>query len=119
MLRRIFCSLKISFYLKNYFFGLIIYILLMGYYLEMLMRGEFKVAALVMSVNLFLFPFATLMYEVIRETFLGEQVFIMSLKYLFFLKAIVKLIIFFFSIPLGCCGILYIIYKTRRNHDED
>ena len=116
-IKHIFSSLTPSFLIRNYFFGGIITAIILfiqwNYSSEGL--GVFIWGCFLLSINLIFYPFATLIYEEIRNMIMGDTVLITHIIVMAFWKLFIKLAIFVFAIPIGIIGIIYIWYRTKDN----
>ena len=124
MIRRIFTSLKPSFLIRHYVFGLCfttLYVcILFKRYTFAQNSFEIIMGLSMVTLSLLLFPFATLIYEEIRDTMIGNSVYIINNAFIIlFVKLFIKSIIFSFSIPIGILGILYILFRTRNTNSTE
>ncbi len=67
------------------------------------------------TINLIFYPFATLIYDEIRDTLLGNTVLIADVKIMLLVKVLIKILILGFAVPIGIIGIIYIWYRTKDN----
>ena len=66
------------------------------------------------TINLILYPFATLIWEELRNMFLGNTMFITQIHVLFIVKIVIKFMVFLMSIIIGPLGILYLWYVRNK-----
>ncbi|WP_281650669.1 hypothetical protein [Helicobacter bilis] len=107
-IKHLFGSLTPSFLFRNYLFGAIFWSLCV------LMPPEIPIIIVIFStINLILYPFATLVWDELRDTIMGSTMIIMPLWILLFIKLVIKVFIFVFAIPVGVLGIAYIWFSTK------
>ena len=115
-IKHIFTSLTPSFLIRNYFFGLCFLVPILYAFLsaerEFMAKDIFTMILFV--VNFIFFPFATLIWDEIRDTLMGSTMIILPLYVMIIIKILIKGLIFCFAIPVGVLGILYIWFRTRH-----
>ncbi|MDY5051343.1 MAG: hypothetical protein SPF17_07955 [Candidatus Mucispirillum faecigallinarum] len=110
-----FSSLTISFLIKNYFFGIIIYAIFMYPIFDKSINETIAYDSVIFfTINLILYPFATLIWEELRNMFLGNTMFITQIHVLFIVKIVIKFMVFLMSIIIGPLGILYLWYVRNK-----
>ena len=68
----------------------------------------------VFGVGALLFPFSKLVWDEIKRVMMGETVFFMNAIILMFLKLVVNLFLWSFSIFIAPLGILYLWFRSRN-----
>lgn len=112
-IKHLFASLTPSFLIRNYVFGACFWALCV------LMPPDVPALFVVaLTINLIFFPFATLVWDEIRDTMMGSTMIIMPLWILLFIKLVIKMFIFCFAIPVGILGIAYIWFRTKGAKQE-
>ena len=64
------------------------------------------------------YPFAMYVYESIVNFFVGENLFILPLKFVIIWKVVRFVIIWLFSIPIGLIGLIYLYYKVNKGQSN-
>lgn len=118
-----FRTLKLSYLIRQYFFGLIIlgaYQAFTPLFFDEPTQYSFYLLVyyIFIGVNFLLYPFATLVWDEIKNLIMGNNVFFVNAIALLIAKLIIKLFIFGFSVPIGLIGILYlwIVRKNAQNN---
>lgn len=120
-----FKTLNLTFLIRNYFFGILIYCLFM--YLSLYdQSGQIKQPIhygniAYFTISLILYPFATFIWEEIKRVILGNNIIITNLFVMIIVKFFIKVTIFLVSIFVGLIGILLLwIYRKRMiNNDSN
>lgn len=66
-------------------------------------------------VSAIFYPFAMFIYESILNLLIGENFFILPIKFMLIWKVIRFCFVLTFAIPIGIIGLLYIYYKVNKN----
>lgn len=108
-IKHIFSSLTPSFLIRNYIFGICLWAVCV------FILPDVQIALIViLTINLLFFPFATLIWDEMRDTIMGNTAVFLPLWTMLFIKFFIKCMIFAFAIPVGVLGILYIWFRTKN-----
>ncbi len=115
-IKHIFSSLTPSFLIRNYFFGgIIVAVMFLLIWNNKVSLDKQIAITVIYTINLIFYPFATLVYDEIRDTLLGNTVLISDAKIMLIAKVTIKIIILGLAVPIGIIGIIYIWYRTKDN----
>lgn len=115
-----FRTLKVSYLIRQYFFGILIFGIYYFAIVQHLEGYNYMYITFIYGLNFLFYPFATLVWDEIKNLVIGNNVFFANALLLLIIKLIIKLFIFGFAIPIGIIGILYlwIVRKNTQNSQE-
>lgn len=115
-----FRTLKVSYLIRQYFFGILIFAIYYFAIVQHLEGYNYMYITFIYGLNFLFYPFATLVWDEIKNLVIGNNVFFANALLLLIIKLIIKLFIFGFAIPIGIIGILYlwIVRKNTQNSQE-
>ncbi len=112
-----FGGLNSSYYLRNFFFGLLAFVFMMFVIvLNETMPASGKIVfTIIFLINSFLYPYARYVYESVCNFILGDNVFYIGAKFAIAMKISMILVCWFFAILIAPFGLIYLYYYHSKS----
>lgn len=107
IIKEIFSSVDRTFLFRQYFFAIVFFLIMMF--------GNFPSFSvlILLIINTILYPFARITFDSAFSFLIGNQIFILPIFLMFFIKIVKFILIYLFAIFIAPISIIYILMRNR------
>lgn len=115
-IRKTFGGLSLSYYLRHFLFGLLIFALFIFAGVKHPKTGEWNIPVLtILIISQFLYPYARFVYESIIDYIFGNNVFFVNAILVLIVKLFTMILCYSFAIFIAPIGLIYLyFYHTKQ-----
>ncbi|HHW7568648.1 TPA: hypothetical protein ACU21S_001991 [Mannheimia haemolytica] len=115
-IRKTFGGLSLSYYLRHFLFGLLIFALFIFAGVKHPKTGEWNIPVLtILIISQFLYPYARFVYESIIDYIFGNNVFFANAILVLIVKLFTMILCYIFAIFIAPIGLIYLyFYHTKQ-----